>query len=175
MKKWLPNRSLSHNIAEMGLYIALLIVLTRFFSLTMWNMRVGFGFVALLVAGIRLGPVGAMLVAVVADLIGATLFPSGPLHLGITLNAALSGLLYGLFFFKEIRLKNILLFLFFDQIIISLIIQTYWLAGLYGNPYLATLISRIPQVILMSVVKGVVLLSLSKSAFYARLRTGFVL
>lgn len=60
-------------------------------------LELSFGFVPIAVCGMLFGPVPAMLVAVVADVIGAAIFSAGDFFLGYTLTALLTGLFYGLF------------------------------------------------------------------------------
>ena len=81
----------------MGLLIALEIVLSRFLSINAWNIRIGFSFVPIAAAGMLLGPIPAGIVAAAADILGATLFPSGPFFPGFTLTAFLTGTLLGVF------------------------------------------------------------------------------
>lgn len=79
-----------------GLLLALTIVLSRFLSIKTPIMTVSFSFVPIMLSAIWLGPKFSMLVAALADLIGAILFPFGAYFPGYTLSAALSGLTYGL-------------------------------------------------------------------------------
>ncbi len=154
----------------MALYIAADIVLTRFASLQFWNFRLGFSFVVIAIAGMRYGVTPALIVAIVSDLIGATLFPSGQFFVGFTISAALDALVYGFLFHRKLSLSRILAAAALTQFVVSLLIQTLWISILYDNPYAIVLYSRIPTTLLMAAVKIVVLLAISKSPLYALLR-----
>ncbi|MDF2678515.1 MAG: hypothetical protein K0Q97_2867, partial [Bacillota bacterium] len=91
----------TQSLVLMGTLIAIEIVLSRFLSLSAWNMRIGFGFVPLAIAAMLLGPVKAGIVGAVADIIGAILFPTGAFFPGFTLTAFLKGVVYGLFLYKK--------------------------------------------------------------------------
>ncbi len=64
-------------------------------------LELSFGFVPIAVTGMLFGPVPAMAVAVVADIVGALIFSAGDFFFGYTLTALLTGLIYGLFLHKE--------------------------------------------------------------------------
>ena len=66
------------DIALMGVLIATEVVLSRFLSISLWNLKIGFAFVPVVIAAIRLGPIKSGIVAALADFVGATLFPIGP-------------------------------------------------------------------------------------------------
>ena len=72
-------------IVSLSVLVALQIVLTRFCSFSAWNVRIGFGFVALVIAAVVHGPVAAALVGGLGDMIGAIAFPTGSYFPGFTL------------------------------------------------------------------------------------------
>lgn len=170
MKRYLPAKTKSSFLAEAGLYIAITIILSRFFSITFWNQRIGFAFIPILVSAIRLGPFGSFSVALLADLIGASLFPLGPINLGITFDTSLVGFLYGIFFFHGINQKKLFFFLLISQVGVYFFLQTLWLSQIFGQPYLVTLGSRIPNTILQVVVKWLVITGLEKSPYYKQIK-----
>jgi len=91
----------AQKLVILAFFVALYIVLERFFSFNVWNMRVGFAFIALALAGMLYGPLAAGLVGAVGDILGMLLFPTGPYFPGFTLTAFFMGLIYGLFLYKE--------------------------------------------------------------------------
>ena len=93
--------SRTHRLVLMAMLTAVQIVLSRFLSINLWNLKIGFAFVPIALAGMLLGPVSAGLTGVVADLIGATLFPSGAFFPGFTLTSAVVGVLYALPLYKK--------------------------------------------------------------------------
>ena len=68
--------SRTHRLVVMAMLVAVQIVLSRFLSINLWNLKIGFAFVPIAMAGMLLGPMGAGLTGAVADIIGATLLPS---------------------------------------------------------------------------------------------------
>ena len=93
----MKNRA--RRVAFAGMFIALNIVLTRFFSYTVviggvQNIRLGFGEIPVILSGIMLGPVYGAITGALADLIGYPLTP-WVYFPGFTLSSA-TGLLPGL-------------------------------------------------------------------------------
>ena len=59
--------SRTHRIVLMAMLAAIQIVLSRFLSINLWNLKIGFSFVPIALAGMLLGPVGAGLTGMVAN------------------------------------------------------------------------------------------------------------
>jgi ECF transporter S component (folate family) len=144
----------------MGLLIAIEIVLTRFVSIQAWNLRIGFGFVPIAIAGMMLRPVRAGIVAAIADIIGAILFPAGTFFPGFTLTALLVGIIYGIFLYKKVNTWRILTAIGIHQCIISLFLNTLWLSILYGSPYWPLFASRSVQTAIMIPVEIICLVAI---------------
>lgn len=149
--------------------IAMNVILTRFLSFVVGGtIRIGFGLVPVHVAGYVLGPWYGLAVGSVSDLAGVLLnsFGQAP-HLGFTLTQALHGFIPGLMMLVMTRaqeqhklsraklLSMVALSNFLTMLLLSLSLQTVWVAQLRGNPYLITLASRVVPV----VVQGAVFLS----------------
>ncbi len=149
--------SATHRLVLIAMLVAAQIVLSRFLSISLWNLRIGFSFVPIVLAGILLGAVPAGITAAIADLLGATLFPSGPFFPGFTLTAAVTGVLYGLFLHKKQTLPRILGAVLTTELLCSILMNTVWISILYGTPYLALLPTRLPQAVGMTVVEIVVI------------------
>ena len=80
-----------------ALMLAATIVLSRFLSVKTPIIVISFSYIPIMLCAILLGPWWTMLVAGLADLIGALLFPFGAYFVGYTISATLSGLIYGIF------------------------------------------------------------------------------
>lgn len=80
----------TRSITALGLLVAVEIVLSRFCSINAWDLKIGFSFLPVAVAAMRLGPLEAAVVAAVSDFVGAVLFPIGAYFPGFTLTAFLS-------------------------------------------------------------------------------------
>ena len=85
----------------MGLLISMEIILTRFFSVQTPILRIGFGFIPVVLASIMFGPVLGGITAAFSDILGMMLFPQGVYFPGFTLSAFLAGLIYGLLLYKK--------------------------------------------------------------------------
>ena len=134
-------------IVTMGLLVALEVVLNRFASINLWNLKIGLAFIPVMLAGMLMGPVKAGFVAVVSDLIGALLFPSGAFFPGFTVTALLRGILYGGLLYKKPSMLNITIVAVIDQLVLSLFLTSLWLSILYSSPYMPLVVSRLVQVL----------------------------
>jgi ECF transporter S component (folate family) len=85
-----------------GIMIALSVVLTRFLSINIpiggaIGARIGLGHLPIIFTGIVLDPIHGFIVGAVADVVGATLWPSGAFIWQITVISALNGVIPALF------------------------------------------------------------------------------
>ncbi|MGN1346104.1 MAG: folate family ECF transporter S component [Eubacteriales bacterium] len=163
-------------ITYLALLTALQIVLSRFLSINTSGLKIGFAFVPVVVAAILFGPISAAIVNALADFLGAILFPIGPYHPGFTICAALAGILYGLFLYKSdseatdlfskpwIRRKtirffpNVLVPVLVNSLILGLLVNTIWVAMLYGSKtYAGWFLYRLPEYALMVPVRLVLI------------------
>ena len=132
-------------IARLGILLAAEIVLSRFLSISLWNIKIGFSFIPIVIAAILFGPIPAAAVAALGDFLGAILFPVGPYYPGFTFTAFLTGTVYGLFLHKKQTFPRILFATLINQIPLSLFLNTLWISILYGKVYWPLFTSRIPQ------------------------------
>lgn len=143
--------------------VAMEIVLSRFLSFNVWNMKIGLAFAPIVVAAILLGPWKAAITAGIADLVGALLFPSGTFFPGFTLTAALIGLVYGIFLYKKQTLPRILMAVGINQLIFSLLLNSLWISILYGAPYVPLLVTRLSQVAILVPVQIIIISLLART------------
>lgn len=142
--------------------IALNVVLSRFLSINAWNIKIGFTFVSIFVAGYFYGPFFSVIVAVIGDIVGALLFPSGAFFPGFTVTALLTGLLFGLMLYKKQTPSRIIITVLINQLVLGLIVNTYWLSILYGTTFGAVVVTRIVQCLIMMPVEFVTISLLMK-------------
>lgn len=162
------------NLVCCALLIALQVVLSRWLSFQTWNLKIGFSFVPVVLAARLFGPVEAMLVYGIGDVVGTFLFPVGAYFPGFTVSAVLSGLIYGLFLYKKngsyvffgkkdgkatkkseiLRLVGAVGLI---QLICSFLLNSLWISIAYGAPFAAQLATRWPQSLSMGVVQIVLL------------------
>ena len=153
-----------------GILLALLIVLNRFISIKTPLLVISFSFVPIMMSAIWLGPKYSALIAGLGDFIGAILFPFGTYFPGFTVSAALSGLIYGLFLYKnpekEISNKKFILKLIVSNLlvlgIVEILIVSIWLNILYGKAYLVVISSRVLAQVIMFPIRIVTIYFLEK-------------
>lgn len=151
-----------------ALLVALQVILARFLSIIV---VVNFSFLAVALSGILFGPLWALAVGAVSDLIGATLFPFGAFFPGFTVTAGLVGLIYGLFLHQKgegfhgralwLRVVGASL----CASLTRLVLNSVWLYIMYGKGLFGMLPARFTETICMVAAQILlipVLLSLSR-------------
>ena len=145
------------NLAIIGVLLAMEIILSRFLSISMWNMKIGFAFIPVVIAARRFGAPHAMIIGGLGDFLGAILFPIGAYFPGFTLTAVLTGLCTAVFIHKKCSLKRIIMSVAINQVVGSLILNSLWISILYQSPFWALVPTRIVQTVVMTVVQVVVM------------------
>ena len=141
-----------------ALLVALQVVLSRFLSIQLWNLKIGFSFVPVIIAARLFGPVSSVIVYALGDVIGTFMFPTGPFFPGFTLTAAIAGLIFGLFLYKKTSVPRIVFSSVLNQLLCSLLLNTYWISYTAGIPFTGQLSVRWPQSIGMCAVQIVLML-----------------
>ena len=88
-----------------------------------------------------------------ADLLGALLFPIGAYFPGFTLTAFLTGLVFGLFLYGKQSFPRVLGAVLLNQLLLSLLLNTFWISVLYGSPFGPLLVTRLLQCAVLSAVQ----------------------
>lgn len=128
-----------------SMLISLEIVFNRFLSINAWNIKIGFGFLPLALVAYKYGCICAAITAAMSDFIGAILFPNGPYFPGFTIVAALMGIIFGLFLYKNRKTVNTILAAVISGVVCTLLLNTLCITVLYHGSYIPILISRLPQ------------------------------
>ncbi|HPF19117.1 MAG: folate family ECF transporter S component [Eubacteriales bacterium] len=166
------QRNRTSLLTGMALLATVSLVLTRFLSfyvpfLGVQSMRVGFGEVPVILAGLLMGGPAGGLTGLAADLVGATLFPAGPYFPGFTLSAFLTGFL-PVILMKRMSKKEqspgkamLFLSILLTQLVTSALLNTLWIVLLYMAPfspdkYWALFVVRAPFAVIMTLVYTVV-------------------
>ena len=144
----------------LAMLVAMEIVLNRFLSINTAGWKIGFAFIPPIIAAILFGPIESAIVYALSDFIGAMLFPFGPYHPGFTVCAAVMGVVAGFFLnerpfeafggtfeWKRIRFfRNILPPVVINCVLIGLVVNTVWVAMLYGSrTYWGWFLYRLPE------------------------------
>lgn len=150
-------REVIFNLVFTALLIALQVIISRFLSIQLLNHKIGFSFVPVVIAARMFGPLGAMAVYGIGDIIGALAFPSGAYFPGFTASAIISGLIFGLFLWKKSNPVRVTLAVFLNQLITSFLLNSLWLSITTGKPFITELAIRWPQSLIMGVVQIVLM------------------
>ncbi len=150
-------------LVTLGLLIGMEIILSRFLSISTWNIKIGFSFVPMVIAAVMYGPVGGALVGALGDIVGAILFPIGAYFPGFTLTALLMGVVHGFFLRKKQDMKRITAAVCINQLVLSLFANSLWISILYGSPYRVLLGTRIFQSLILLPVQVVVIGVMTKA------------
>ena len=103
-------------------------------------------------------------------MLGAILFPIGPYFPGFTLTAFLTGMIYGKFLYKKTSIPRIAGAVLVTQLLLSLVVNSFWISILYSSPYTALLATRIVQCGILGPVEFVVIGIITRSmTLYRRL------
>lgn len=151
------EKSNTRRLVILAMMVAANIVLSRFLSISLWNLKIGFAFVPVVIAAILFGPIAGGIVGAVGDYIGATLFPIGQYFPGFTVTAFLVGATYGFFLHKKQDTVRIFLAVLLTECIGSLLLNTLWISVLFGAPFAALLPPRMMQSIVMGVAEIIVI------------------
>lgn len=135
-----------------GLLLAILIVFQRFISVETQILRLSFAYVPVIITATLLGPVWGGLIGVLADILGMMLMPKASFFAGFTLNALLTGLVYGFFLYKApskgpMSSKSYLVRLVISVVIVHVFIHlgltTLWLSIMYKRAFMVILAGRV--------------------------------
>lgn len=131
---------------EALVYLAVLtaaqVVLSRFLSVQLWNLKFGFSFVPVMLAAYLYGSVGAACVYGLGDLIGAIVFPQGTFFPGFTLTAVISGAIWGLLLYKEIKPAKAVAAVAAVQVGCSFLLNSFWISYTAGVSFQSMLATR---------------------------------
>lgn len=151
MKSTLQNIRLSwqelknlRTLTTTALLVALGVILGFFTIVPNETLKIGLDFVATSVMGYLFGPVPAVLGATAVDLISYIVRPTGPYFFGFTLDKALGGLIYGLFFYRRpVKLWRAAAAKALVSGLVNCLLATYWLSVLYGKSIAVLLPARL--------------------------------
>lgn len=161
----------TQTMAVFAILIAAQFVISQFLTFQVWNIKIGFSFVPVVIAARLYGAIGAAEVAGIGDIIGVIFRPVGIWFPPITISAMLVGAVFGFFLKKSDSFIRILISVLISEFVFSLFITPLWLTILYkGNGtdffafYFSTLVSRLfVQIIPMTIVKLVVITAMLKA------------
>lgn len=170
MKNFLNSVKLSQKrtgivtLVSCGMLLALEVVLGMFTLNASPILKIGFSFLPVAVTGMLFGPVAAGSVGALGDIISCIIHPMGPYFPGFTVDAFLSGFLYGVFLYKKrITLIRSVLTQTLNTVLISLLLTPLWLSVLYSRAFWAVLSARVVTNLLLLPIDILLLYGLAKA------------
>lgn len=128
-----------YSLTALAMLLALRIIVGIFANSTMavfGNMlKISINFLPIAVAAALCGPIGAALVGGLGDVLSFFINPSsgGAYFPGFTLNGILTGLILGIFLYKNnISLKRVLISWTINAVFVEVLLSGYWLYFIYG-------------------------------------------
>jgi len=148
----LENLTTTRKLARLSFLIALSIILTRFLSLRVAiggveGIRIGFGALPIIFAGIAFGPLAGGMVGAVSDLVGYFINPMGAYMPHFTLTAFLTGFIPAIVMYvirgNRVSYWQLLLAVAVGQIISSVILVPVFIQMLFGVPLEVTMLPKV--------------------------------
>lgn len=139
-------------LTTVAVLTAAAVVIDCVFSTVMPNIKIGATFIPVLICGMLYGTFWGGVCYGMTDFLSANILPKGGAYNPVfTLTAFLIGLCFGLIGYCSKKIKNHLLFSFlaviiiiFKELVLSLLLNTFWLHHFYGSNFSAIFISRLP-------------------------------
>lgn len=105
--------------------------------------KISFSYLPIALGSMLFGPVIGGILGALSDILNYIISPKGPFFPGFTLNAIITGLIYGFAFYKKrITLKKIVITKVILVLVVDLLLTTYWLSDLYGQAFMVLLPAR---------------------------------
>lgn len=150
--------------------LTMIIILSRFLSIRTPILKISFAFVPTMLCAIWLGPKWTVLLNVLGDVIGATLFPTGPFFIGYTISTALAGLIYGLLLYKKKTnsftdkefIIRVIISVALVAIVVNMGLNTLWTSITSGKAFQVLFITRIVKQLIMVPIHIVVVIFVEK-------------
>lgn len=133
-----------------GLMAALAFVIKSFSVQLGPYIEIGFSGLPNELVDFMFGPMVGAFFSAAMDVFKWMVKPTGPLIPGLTLNAFMAGLIYGIFLYKKpIRLWRVAVSKLIVAVFINIISATYWLSQLYGDAFIVALPDRVLKNVIM--------------------------
>lgn len=150
--------------------LAALIILSRFLSIKTPITKISFAFIPTCLCAVWLGPKWTVLLNVLGDLIGATLFPTGAFFPGYTVSTAIAGLIYGLLLYKKdensmsdkIFALRVVIAVVLVAVIVNMGLNTLWTSMTTGKAFTVLFASRIVKQLVMIPVHIIVIIFIER-------------
>ena len=151
--------------------LAMLIILSRFLSIKTPILKISFAFVPTMLCAVWLGFKWTVLLNVLGDVIGATLFPTGPYFVGYTISTAIAGFIYGIFLYRKEENsysdKQFFIRLILSTVLVAIIfnmgLNTLWTSITSGKAFVVLFLARIVKQLIMIPIHIIVIVFIEKA------------
>jgi len=158
-------------IAAAGMLVAVGVVLSFTKIVLSPVLEISFDFLPLAAGGLLYGPVVGGIMGVVGDVLGYLVRPNGPFFPGFTLNALVSGSLYGFFLYRRpVTWGRVIAVSAVLTVVINLGLNPLWLSVMYGKAFVVLLTGRLLKNAVMFPINTVLLMTVLKFVERFRLR-----
>lgn len=159
-----------HTLTGAALMTAATVILDFFRIVLTPTMEISFSFLGVAMAGMFYGPVVGGIVGGMADILEYLVRPSGAFFIGFTISKIVTGVIFGLFLYKQTpTLKRLAIALLVENVVVTLILTPIWLNIMYGTALFAVV--RVFRCIVMYPIKLALLYMLCKSIAAIRFKS----
>lgn len=153
-----------------AILLTMQIILSRFLSVKTPIIKISFAFVPTMLCAIWLGAKWTVCLNVLGDVIGATLFPTGPYFVGYTISTAIAGLIYGLGLYKKepnsysekIFILRVIISVVLVAIIVNMGLNTLWVSITTGKAFQVLFVTRVVKQLIMIPIHIVVIIFIER-------------
>lgn len=140
-----------NNLLICAMLLALCVVFGLFGTVMLGPfIRISFSYLPYALGSMLFGPVAGGIMGALSDILNYILAPKGNFFPGFTLNAIISGMIYGFAFYKKkITVRRIIITKFILVVVIDMLLTTLWLSMLYGQAFMILLPARVLKNIIM--------------------------
>lgn len=144
---------------SMGAMLTAITVILGFFAIVIGDfVKIQFYFLTVGISGMLFGPVVSGIIGGLGDILSFIVKPTGTFFPGFTLNAIISGVIYGMFMYKKpVSFWRIFAAKLTITVIVEMGLSTYWLTILYGQGFWAILATRIVKCVVMLPIDSIML------------------
>lgn len=147
------------NLVIASLLITMKLILDLFTIQLNQALHLSFEFLPFAALGMLFGPVAGAMSGGLSDIINYIINPKGAFFPGFTISAMVSGIIYGIAFYKkEISVKRCIFAEIAIVVIVDILLNTLWLSLLYGKGFFILLPMRI--------IKNVVMIPINVTMMY---------
>lgn len=150
----------TRDLALIAIFLCLDIVISSYFIRIAPNLRIYFSFIIKMLFACLFPLKFAIVYGFMTDTLGYLLHPSGPYFIGYLLSSIVASMLYALFLYPKVNLKNIILAKASVNLIVHIGLNSLWTLITYSKG--RTLI----EIIYVSLIKNIILLPIEILVFY---------